>query len=223
MEIFESLDHFCLENLDETNDWYTWKINESKIPVNIILPTGNQYLKNIILKEKLHKAWEAESDIKKKGEIIKYYIKDWGGIGTNSDDSMKIYMYSSPDTLIEYGKKGIPSWSKALVIHNPHIYAIFDARVSISLNCLQIIYNIADKELFPILASRNKAITEGQKIIKQISKQNHWKKVDKTMFYLNYLTLLKKVARNRNKNLSTIEMLLFAKAEYLVNKIKNFA
>jgi len=223
MDIFESLDHFCFENLDETNDWYTWKINESKIPVNILLPIGNQYLKNITLKEELHKAWEAEPDLKKKGKIIKYYIKDWGGIGTNSEDSMKIYMYSSPGTLIEYEEKGIPSWSKALVIHDPHKYAIFDARVSISLNSLQIIYNIANKELFPILASRNKTITEGQKIIKKISKQNNWKKVDKTTFYLNYLTLLKKVARNRNTNLSTIEMLLFAKAESLVNKIKNFA
>ena len=223
MDIFESLDHFCLENLDETNDWYTWRINESKIPINIKLPIGNQYLKNITLKEELHKAWEAEPDIKKKGKIIKYYIKDWGGIGTNSEDSMKIYMYSSSGTLIKYGKNGIPSWSKALVIHDPQIYAIFDARVSISLNSLQIIYNTANKELFPILASRNKTITEGQRIIKQISKQNNWEKVDKTTFYLNYLTLLKKVARNRNTNLSTIEMLLFAKAESLVNKIKNFA
>ena len=223
MDIFESLDHFCLENLDETNDWYTWIINESKIPINIKLPIGNQYLKNITLKEELHKAWEAEPDIKKKGKIIKYYIKDWGGIGTNSEDSMKIYMYSSPGTLIKYEKNGIPSWSKALVIHDPQIYAIFDARVSISLNSLQIIYNTANKELFPILASRNKTITEGQRIIKQISKQNNWEKVDKTTFYLNYLTLLKKVARNRNTNLSTIEMLLFAKAESLVNKIKNFA
>jgi len=223
MEIFESIDHFCLENIDETNDWYNWEINESKIPFNINLPLGNQYIKNMALKEELHKIWKAESNLINKGKVIKYYIKDWGGIRSNYENSMKIYMYSTPDILIRFGKKGIPSWSKALVIHDPLKYAIFDARVSVSLNCLQIIYDTVNKEFFPNLASRNKTITEGQRIIKQISNQNNWKKVDKETFYLKYLTLLNKAAIKRNSNLSTIEMLLFSKAEYLINKIKNFA
>ena len=223
MKILESLDHFCLENIDETNDWYTWNINESKIPVNIRLPIGNQFIKNRSLKEELNKAWESEADRIKKGEIIKYYIQDWGGIRTNSVDSMKIYMQSSPDSLIAFGKKGIPSWSKALVIHNPQLYAIFDARVSASFNCLQIIYDVENKELYPNLASRNRTISEGHRMIKRISKQNNWMKVNKTTFYLDYLTLLKKVARNRNTDISTIEMLLFAKAEYLIERIKYIA
>jgi hypothetical protein len=220
MDLFESLNCFCLEYLNETNDWYTWKIDESKIPIDIKLPKGNQYLKNISLKEELHKAWKFESDTKMKGEIIKYYIKDWGGIIRNSDDSMNDYMYSSPDSLIEHGKKGIASWSKALVIHNPEKYAIFDARVSISLNCLQEVYDIKNKVLYPKLGSRNKTIVEGQKIIKQISKQDNWHKVSKSVFYSDYLKLLRNVANSRNNSIATVEMLLFAKAEILVNEIK---
>lgn len=223
MKLVESLDQFCLENLNETNDWYNWKINEANIPVKVNLPKGNHYLRNIALKYELHNAWKAEPNKEKKGAIIKYYIKNWGGIARNSDELMEEYMFSSPESLIEYGKNGIASWSKALVIHNPDKYAIFDARVSISLNCLQAIYPVTNKILFSNIGSRNQTVIEGQELIKNYSKLHKWGKINKTTFYLEYLSLLREVSKNRNTYLSTVEMLLFAKAEELVNKIKNFA
>lgn len=223
MKLVESLDQYCFENINETNDWYNWKINENKIPIKVNLPKGNHYSRNLALKFELHKAWKAESNKEKKGVIIKYYIEDWGGIGKNSDDLMKDYMFSSPESLIIYGKNGIASWSKALVIHNPDEFAIFDARVSISLNCLQIISPVSNKILFPNIGSRNQTVKEGQELIKDYSKQNKWEKVNNASFYTEYLSLLREVSRNRKTNLSTIEMLLFAKAEELVNEIKNFA
>jgi hypothetical protein len=223
MKISDALNQFCNEFLNDNNDWYNWKINESKIPDGIRLPNGNQYIRNIALKHELHRVWASESDITNKGNLIQYYIKDWGGIRTNSNASMENYMLGTSSTLIGFGEKGISSWSKALVVHNPHVYAIFDARVSTSLNCLQIIYDIDKKELFPILASRNKEVAEGQRLIKRIAKENSWKKVSKDTFYHDYLALLKKVAEKQNTDLSTVEMLLFAKAEELVKKIKNFA
>jgi len=197
----------------------TWEIDESKIPISIKFSKGNQYLQNIYLKDELHKAWKSEPDIQKKGEIIKYYIKDWGGILRNSDNSMNTYMYSSPDSLIDFGINGIASWSKALVIHNPQKHAIFDARVSTSLNCLQILFDTKDKVLYPLLSSRNKTIKVGQGIVKQISKNENWGKINKSTFYFDYLKLLEKVANTRETNISTVEMLLFAKAETLVRKI----
>ncbi|MGV7929385.1 MAG: hypothetical protein AB2L13_10845 [Spirochaetota bacterium] len=223
MTLVQSLTQYCIENLTQTNDWYTWKINEKNIPVKIDLPKGNHYQKNLTLKYELNKAWKTEADKIKKGEIIKYYIEGWGGIKSNSDDKMKDYMYSSPEYLLDYGGNGIASWSKALVIHNPDKYAIFDARVSISLNCLQIVYKVGTKKLFPNIGSRNKKVKEGQKLIKDYSNKNRWEKVNKTTFYLEYLSLLKEVTVTTNTNLSTIEMLLFSKAEELVNKIKNLA
>ncbi len=48
MKLSESLVNFCIENLNDKNDWYNWKIDESKIPVNINLPHGNNYQKNIV-------------------------------------------------------------------------------------------------------------------------------------------------------------------------------
>lgn len=220
MDLFEALNSYCSEHLNETNDWYIWGIDVSKIPINIKFPKGNQYIQNIYLKEELHKAWKSEPDTKKKGEIIKYYIKDWGGILRNSENSMNTYMNSTPDSLMDFGKNGIASWSKALVIHNPQKHAIFDARVSTSLNCLQILFDTKDKVLYPLLSSRNKTIKEGQGIIKQISRQKNWGIINKSTFYIDYLKLLEKVANARETNISTVEMLLFAKAETLVCKLK---
>ena len=66
--------------IDGTYDWYHWrKINEENIPQNIVLPVGNQYTKNIALKESLHQKWMAENDPEKKGELIEYYIKPGEG------------------------------------------------------------------------------------------------------------------------------------------------
>ena len=220
MDLLESLNRLCQKNLDDTNEWYTWKINEWNFPVKIDLPEGNQYLRNMALKKALHEAWKNETNKEKRGAIIKYYIKDWGGIARNSEELMAKYMYSTPETLIEFGKNGIASWSKALVIHDPDKYAIFDARVSMSLNCLQIIYDTENKVMYPKLGSRNKTINEGQKLVQSIAKQNHWEKVNTATFYSDYLALIGGIAKNRGSNLATIEMLLFAKAEQLVNQIK---
>ncbi len=219
MDLQESIIKLCYENINEYNSWYIWDFNESHLPFPIEFPSNNLFHKNIYLKEILHDAWKLENDKIIKGKIIKYYISDWGGIRTNSDESMKAYMFGSPSEYIKQGKVGIPSWSKALVIHNPNKYAIFDARVSTSLNCLQILFNAKSKILFPVLSSRNRIISDGGRKIKYISKHYDWKRLNDSEFYYLYLELLKNVARQVNTSISTVEMLLFAKAENIVSEV----
>jgi len=166
----------------------------------------------------LNEKWIIENDSEKKGELIEYYIKTWGGIKGNKKDSMKEYCSLSAEKLIKKGIKGIASWSKALVLHNWNKYAIFDARVSCSLNALQIIYNCNEKKLFPILASQNKRIIIANKNLKRISKNENWTKDNEYDFYRNYLNLLERVAKELETNISTVEMLLFAKAEEFIEK-----
>ena len=209
--------HKGTESFNEKNDWYNWRnINESKLPDGIILPEGNQYSKNIALKESLHLKWKSEKDIDKKGIYIAYYIRDWGGIRGNKMESLREYQEKNSDYLIKKGVKGVASWSKALVLHNPNEFAIFDARVSASLNCLQIIDSVECKELFPVLASQNKTITMANKKFKEISKSEKWDKKKEFFFYKEYLNILKRVAEELDTNISTVEMLLFAKAEELI-------
>ena len=78
------------------------------------------------------------------------------------------------------------------------------------------LFNVNEAILFPILSSRNKTVALGNKILKNTAKTEFWKKANVNNFYVQYLKILNTVAKELNTNISTIEMLLFAKAEELV-------
>ena len=213
----EIIVEYSRKYVNKNNDWYNWReINEDKLPMGIELPEGNQYVKNVVLKKELNKKWKESKSDEDRLILIKYYIATWGGIHTNSKESMEEYSKLSATQLIKNGKKGIASWSKAIVVHNPNEYAIFDARVAISLNCIQKLYGLKDAVLFPILPSRNKIVAIGNKLIKDTAKSESWEKANEENFYTQYLKILNYVAIELSTNISTIEMLLFAKAEEIV-------
>jgi len=213
----EIIVEYSKKYINKNNDWYNWReINEDKLPMGIELPEGNQYVKNVVLKKELNKKWKESKSDEDRLILIKYYIATWGGIHTNSKESMEEYSKLSATQLIKNGKKGIASWSKAIVVHNPDEYAIFDARVAISLNCIQKLYGLKDAVLFPILPSRNKIVAIGNKLIKDTAKSESWEKANEENFYTQYLKILNYVAIELSTNISTIEMLLFAKAEEIV-------
>jgi len=218
-KLIKTITDYSKEHIDALNDWYSWReINEEKLPLGIKLPKGNQYIKNLSLKKQLNKCWRETQDNKVKFELIEYYISTWGGIHTNSEESMMEYSTLSASELIKFGKKGIASWSKAIVVHDPEEYAIFDARVAISLNCIQKIHKLYKPILFPILPSRNKKVKLGNKLIRKTAKAESWTKAYDETFYKQYLNILRSVANELDSDISTIEMLLFAKAEELVDK-----
>ena len=219
-ELKNIITDFSKDYINSENNWYNWReINEEKLPNGIKLPNGNQYIKNIALKNELNKKWKNSNSQEEKNELIKYYIAVWGGIHTNSSESMKEYStLSASQLIISKKKQGIASCSKAIVIHNPNQYAIFDARVSISLNCIQKQYDLSHKILFPLLSSRNKVIDFGNKLVKKVAKFENWDIVQESSFYLDYLEILRTVSVQLNTNISTIEMLLFAKSENLVER-----
>lgn len=219
MEISQCIIDFCQKYINRDTSWYSWNINENLLPSNITLQEGNSFSKNLELKYKLHDAWKNSTDKETKGNLIKYYISTWGGIRTNSEKTMINYISLPADSLVQYGIKGISSWSKALVIHDPKQYAIFDARVSVAINSLQIINNLPQKKLFPILQSRNTTITNGNLSIKEIARKSQWQEIHPVNVYAEYLSLLKTTSEKFEKEISIIEMLLFAKAEELVNAI----
>ena len=123
-KLTEIIVKYSKKYVNENNDWYNWReINEDKLPMGIELPKGNQYLKNVILKKELNKKWKESQSDEDKLILIKYYIATWGGIHTNSSESMEEYSKLSASQLIKNGKKGIASWSKAIVVHDPNEYA----------------------------------------------------------------------------------------------------
>ena len=108
-----------------------------------------------------------------------------GGVKANSKDTLRKYTETSPEQLIIKGSKGIASWSKALTVIDPARYAIYDARVAMSLNALQIIDSIDDAKYFPPLKGRNTLINFFQ--IKIQPTLSQWDKFDDQEFYSYYL------------------------------------
>ena len=222
MNLEDAIYDLARKNITKDNEWYQWSVNNAYLPFRITLPSGTNYQKNVSLKLKLHQIIKESESNDVKYDAFYYYIKDWGGIRAIKDETIKMYAEQAPEQLIESGEKGIASWSKALCITDPYNYAIFDARVSASLNVLQKTCGERNDVHFPLLSSRNGAIaawtTRQQRLPKHRYKE----------FYVRYLELLRSV-RNRLINESihqveiyTLEMLLFAKAEELVqadNKI----
>jgi len=207
-------------NLGGRNEWYSWGINEADLPKGVLLPAGSHYEKNVALKLELHKVWsDPKSDIAEQVALAKYYVEKWGGIRRNKDETLREYVTQEPKQIIRNGKKGIASWSKVLCIRDPNTYAVFDARVSTSLNCLQIIGNTKHPSLFPLLPGQNKAITAGGPKIKDHAVRHRWSKARELEFYSDYLNVVRNVAGScqlPNTRVYTIEMLLFAKAEALL-------
>jgi len=190
---------------------YKWKVDKSKIPSIILLNNDDQNFRlNLELKKQLTSKFGI-SNKKIKNELIHYYIYHWGGIHSNHKKTLKKYYNSNPKDLICLGHKGIASWSKALTVHDYNKYAIFDARVSAALNCIQI--NNNEAFLFPILPSRNNKIKCFNNKIKYIAKERKWTVVPRNQFYRNYLRLLNNVSKKADVTIAHIEMCLFAFAE----------
>jgi hypothetical protein len=139
MTLEEAITAYGRANFTETNDWYQWRpINRSYVPAGIVLPEGNHFAQNVALKMQLSALYSyGNNQIKK--DIIHYYITIWGGIKRNSDEKIRSYALDTPASLIAKGFQGIASWSKALCIRCRNEFSIYDARVALSLNCLQIV------------------------------------------------------------------------------------
>lgn len=80
MTLQNAITEFANVHINGTNNWYSWQMNEEKLPTGIMLAQGsNAYSMNRELKNKLNEAWQNADDAKKR-ELTLYYIYHWGGI-----------------------------------------------------------------------------------------------------------------------------------------------
>jgi len=206
-------------NLDELISIYDPKLK---------LDGHTNYEKNVSLKLLLSKKFdENDLDI---NSISKWIIMSWGGIKTLSkriDD----YIYhvetkSYPDYL-----NGVASYSKLFAMFYPREFAIYDARVAVSLNIIQLLSEEKDAVFFPYLSGRNKVtgdqtsgrgfsnINDFKKNQIEATSQKHWEFIKQKDVYKIYNETLIDLCEENKWDLWDVEMLLFAKAEELVLKI----
>lgn len=210
-------------NQNNQNEIYGWAVNGNFLPDGIVIQGTNNLELNLSLKHSLHRAWiNAENNQQRRGDLIQYYISIWGGIRGNSAQTMNIYRNADSDTLISRGLTGIASWSKALVLHNPDSYAIYDVRVVAAINYLQLLNeNLEERRRFAIISGgRNRRINQANSLINANNLYENWVVLPAVSLYTeSYLPLLRESAQLINTNISTIEMILFNNAPLLAEQI----
>lgn len=218
MTLAKALERLAKQYLTSENSWYSWRpIALKTLPVGIRLPEGNQFRKNVALKRRLSTRWQ-EADESERYTLANFYVSEWGGIRNNSEDTLRFYCSARPKDLINAGTHGISSWSKVLCIRNPRSYAIYDARVAVALNALQITSGVKRPRIYPLLKGQNDLINQAAHYVSQKTQRHGWQELAALEFYRRYLALLDCAARSvklsKNRRM-TLEMLLFARAEDL--------
>jgi hypothetical protein len=208
-----------LSNVITLESLYQFNFNQSHVPIPIIFNSTKPFERNIELKNGLHNTWNM-SPLITKGDIIEYYISTWGHINGNNAATMNLYRTQTTNQLLARGYNGISSWSKALVIHNPGNYFIYDSRVALTINWLQKKYGLINDYKFQIPPSQAKGVAKAARLLDSNVNWNVWRNVilpDDT--YLKYLELLDLISINTNYSKSKIEMILFAIAPSLADEI----
>jgi len=214
--MYNAILRYARENIDGLRESYDWKFKEETVPCGIRVADESWYEKNLTLKALLNAAW-LEGSSEERYQLCFWYIRDWGGIRTNSEETSRLYAAGSEESILARGVKGIASWSKALTVRNPKKFAIFDARTSISLNAIQLLSNVSDPMIFPHLPSRNSSVPKAQKIVALLQRQRQYKEVDHSSCYMVYNKLLLDIAAAIGEGFTNqqVEMVLFAQAAKL--------
>jgi len=220
MSIEFAIHSFCAENIGTENNWYSWKpINETLLPQGIAIPAGNEYERNIALKNALSAAYKTAGR-SRKIELTNYYIAIWGGVRANDVSTITSYSLSDEAALTQLGSSGIASWSKALCIRDPNNYCIFDARVSVAIHCLAILTCTEIDCWMPTLTSQNKRISEANKWLRSSGKVRRKTSYKNTNFYERYLLACRQISSRLGCPLSAVEMLLFTGAFDLYSLVR---
>lgn len=208
----EIINRFIAENINSIKSDYRWRIKEEHLPAGVNLDPSSNYEQNLQLKRQLNGLF-VDGDFKERLEIINYYIAKWGGVIRNSEETIRIYSTMDCEALIDFRNTGgIASWSKALCIRDPKTYAIFDARVSATLNLLLLRSTDETGNLFfPRLPSRNRTIRE----INQLIQDSNVTFIRRNAVYREYLSMIHHAANHVGTDIQTIEMILFSHPENL--------
>lgn len=191
---------------------YNWKFSLSNFPEpNFRLIGNNSYEQSKALR--LYISSAIQSNFALKEEYQKWYVRYWGGVRGNKNSTLDRYVVLPEVALEQLGVNGVATWSKILSLRNPEKYAIYDARVALSINSLQKMEGIKSPIFFPQLPSRNKSfVVPAQNIIKT---SRFFENENLENFYSVYLRILRNVADHGPWDIQDIEMVLFSQASTL--------
>ena len=219
-----------LRRVVDTVEWYEWPIDAEKLHArtDISLRCHSALDRNIELKRELHSRFRYALGNEREG-LVDYYVETWGGINIG-DDTRRRYAREHPAALADEGLTNIASRSKALVLHDPSRYAIYDSRVAVSLNYLVIrrvghdrgyIGQKDGRKCFPLPATRATGTEAAHRACRTLSERFDIPFYDAVAsdFYDDYLRAIREAAwrlsdsERRQICMHWVESMLFGMAE----------
>jgi hypothetical protein len=197
---------------------YVWKVSDkswNKLGLDFNHKNFNSDdEKRLAVKNHVALNWNQLNE-EEKLRVAQWIISDWGGVKRNKDETILEYVSFSLSEPKKFSYKGISSYSKILSFTNPNIYAIYDARVASSLNCL-LLEHKSTKFIFPVPSSQNKAVKNFTLYLKTEA-------INRNLFFIEnvydtYLDVLEKISTKINKPIDYIEGILFTNSENLIHK-----
>lgn len=202
----------------------------SEFNPNFSVSGNSNYEKNVALKRLLQNKYiNGELEIR---SISEWIIKEWGGIKTVSKN-LDAYISSVKEKKVPEKLSGVASYSKLFAMFYPDDFAIYDARVAVSLNIIQLLSEGEAAVFFPYLSGRNKwtgdqvnkrgfsSINEFQRNFINTNSTKKWEFMSNDFAYASYNNILINIAKKNQWQIMDIEMLLFSQAEKLVMTIQH--
>lgn len=221
----ESFIQFFAQHLPQLDRNYNWPVGV-KARAGLSTFTWHEKSGNlaecIALKQHLTDAW-SRADTAEKAKLARWIVADWGGVRGNLPITLQAHL----DQLENDARplKGVASYSKILSVVNCTQYAIYDARVAVSLNAVQLTSGVAMPVFFQYVPSQNKAIQAFAKTfpIQELVGNRKWHQVERDATYNTYLALLHQLKSHfPDTEIYHLEMTLFSLApdfcRQLVNK-----
>ena len=196
---------------------------------NFHLNGDSNYEKNVALK--LMISDEIQRHNVDLDSLAAWIITTWGGIPKLSKSTQQ-YIKNAISKDYPLTLTGVASYSKLFAMFYPEEFAIYDARVAVSLNIIQLLSTQQKAVFFPYLSGRNKitgyqSTNQGFSRMPEFSRKNIaktssklWKNIPNDAVYSNYNRIINSVCTSNNWKLYDVEMLLFSKAEDLVRQLQ---
>jgi len=208
--------------LDES---YSWAIPKSVVQGFEATKGGNSYRANIELKKFLAQRW-ANGSFSDRVSLAQWVVKDWGGINRGRPETIENFVRQIERNELRFVFNRVASYSKILPCASIDDYVIYDQRVAVALNAIQVLKGVKDGVAFHMPPGRNKKVgyqgkkegfsAQPQFKPRALVNDRGWTGIKRDETYNAYLKTIRSVRHALNEvPIYDIEMVLFSNAEDL--------
>lgn len=182
----------------------------------------NDWQRNINLRKEVSRLWREavdENNLNLSFDLARWMVKDWGGIKNITDSTIGKHNFAALNKLFNLKFDHISSKSKVITLPDPYTYQIYDARVAVALNVMQLAAGTEVRIYFEIPPTQITWIASDKNFIARIPRAAFvedfgFRVMPKDKIYSYYTKLLLKMSIETKSKLDPIEleMALFALA-----------